>query len=103
MHASRVIMYSVHHLDEKKALDLCQALSGDIFAENRAITLMFGVAASKVLAQSLLTRPSIFTTRPRMEYNTADPARFPQAVGRMRSHLNQLRAILQERSAGRWA
>jgi hypothetical protein len=28
----------------------------------RAITQMFGVAASKVLAQSLLTRPSICTT-----------------------------------------
>jgi hypothetical protein len=35
---------------------------GDVLAESRAITQMFGVAASKVLAQSLLTRPSICTT-----------------------------------------
>jgi hypothetical protein len=37
--------------------------------EIRAITLMFGLTASTVLVRSLLTRPSLCTTRPRMEYN----------------------------------
>ena len=39
---------------------------GAVRTQNRVMNQMFGLAASRVLAQPLLTRHSVFATRPRL-------------------------------------